>query len=383
MSNTLSSKFNAIEGELNLSLFERREMIHGLTLSILSDTNMLLLGSPGTGKSMLVTEWSKHITDAKYFAWMLSKFSTPEELFGPFSINALENDRYLRVTAGKLPDAHFGFIDEIFKAGAAILNSMLTVLNERIFYNDGVPVKTPLISIIGASNEIPEEDDGLDALYDRFQMKFLVKPIHEAGNFKSMLKYTRPTCETTLSLEDIVAAKKQVAKVEISDAMIDLLLKIRGAVGSTDIQVTDRTYKTCEKLLKAEAWTNGRDSVDDQDFLFLQHVLWSNTKQIRKAASIVLDAVNPEQNKITRIFEMAEDLATKVLNEPKESKKRMQNGLEAATKLKDAKVKIQKYVETMGSKKKDTGLATGQLEKLDQYLQKIFSEVCGIAQNFF
>ena len=344
---------------------------------------MLLLGSPGTGKSMLVTEWSKHITDAKYFAWMLSKFSTPEELFGPFSINALENDRYLRVTAGKLPDAHFGFIDEIFKAGAAILNSMLTVLNERIFYNDGVPVKTPLISIIGASNEIPEEDDGLDALYDRFQMKFLVKPIHEAGNFKSMLKHKLPTCETTLSLEDIVEAKKQVAKVEMSDAMIDLLLKIRGAVGSTDIQVTDRTYKTCEKLLKAEAWINGRDSVDDQDFLFLQHVLWSNTKQIRKAASIVLDAVNPEQNKITRIFEMAEDLATKVLNEPKESKKRMQNGLEAATKLKDAKVKIQKYVETMGSKKKDTGLATGQLEKLDQYLQKIFSEVCGIDQNFF
>ena len=109
----------------------------------------------------------------------------------------------------------------------------------------------------------------------------------------------------------------------------------------------------------------------------------SNTKQIRKAASIVLDAVNPEQNKITRIFEMAEDLATKVLDEPKESKKRMQNGLEAATKLKDAKVKIQKYVETMGSKKKDTGLATTQLEKLDHYLQRIFSDVCGRDHNFF
>ena len=190
MSNTLSSKFNAIEGELNLSLFERREMIHGLTLSILSDTNMLLLGSPGTGKSMLVTEWSKHITDAKYFAWMLSKFSTPEELFGPFSINALENDRYLRVTAGKLPDAHFGFIDEIFKAGAAILNSMLTVLNERIFYNDGVPVKTPLISIIGASNEIPEEDDGLDFNsfvfdYEEYQrLQFTVDWVPELYEYK-------------------------------------------------------------------------------------------------------------------------------------------------------------------------------------------------------
>ena len=228
----LHKKFNAVEGELNLIMFERREMVHGLTLSMLSNTNMLLLGPPGTGKSLLVTEWSKRLNSSVYFAWMLSKFSTPEEIFGPYSLSALELDKYKRVTTGKLPEAHFGFIDEIFKAGAAILNSMLTLLNERIFYNDGIPVKTPLLTVIGASNEIPESEDGLDALYDRFQLKFNVKPISETKNFKLMLNSKLKKPIATISLEDVVSAQEAIKEVKLTSSSIDTLTKIRRSIDS-------------------------------------------------------------------------------------------------------------------------------------------------------
>ena len=386
--NTLSSKFNSIEGELNLRLFERQEVVHGLTLAILSDTNMLLLGSPGTGKSLLVSLWSNHINEARYFDWMLTKFSTPEEIFGPFSLSALEKDKYVRNIEGKLPTAHFAFIDEIFKAGSAILNSMLTLLNERIFYNDGKAIKTPLLTLIGASNEIPEAEDGLDALYDRFQLKYQVLPLHDSSNFKKMMKSSFGEPNTVISLDDINTAKSQIAEISFTDAAVDMLLKIRMAIMSNrkknaQLTVTDRTYKTCEKLLKTEAWLQNREYVEDEDFMILQHVLWSDPAQRRAAASVVLDAVNPEQNKVTRIFEMAEELAHKVLNaDRKGGKKNIESGLEAANKLKDAKQKMSNYIEDMRQKKKDVKQASKQLKQIDEMLQRIFSELCGIDKDF-
>ncbi|WP_051080832.1 AAA family ATPase [Bacillus sp. 37MA] len=123
-----------------------------------------------------------------YFQWLLTRFSTPEELFGPLSLRALEEDVYRRNTKGKLPEAHMAFLDEIFKAGSAILNTFLTLVNERIFYNDGTPIKSPLQTVIGASNEYPEEDEGLEALYDRFLLRFDLKYIGEEGNFIKILQ---------------------------------------------------------------------------------------------------------------------------------------------------------------------------------------------------
>ena len=379
----LYKKFNAVEGDLNLILFERREIIHGLTLAMLSNVNMLLLGPPGTGKSLLVSEWSKRLEGSKYFSWMLSKFSTPEELFGPYSLLGLEEDHYKRVTAGKLPEANFGFIDEIFKAGAAILNSMLTLLNERIFYNDGIPVDTPLLAVIGASNEIPETEDGLDALYDRFQMKFNVHRISETRNFKQMLKSTLLTPMAIVSLNDIITAKKEIDQVNLTSQSIEILTKIRNSIESESdsIYVTDRTYKTCVTVLKAEAWLQGRNFVDDDDFIVLQDMLWTEPKQIRQVASIVLDIVNPEQNKITNIFETACDLAYQALDD--KSEQSMEVGLEAANKVKDTKVRIEKYIVDMKEKSKDTKQAKTQLKELDILLTKIFKEVCGIDKGMF
>ncbi|MBO1913292.1 AAA family ATPase, partial [Microvirga sp. 3-52] len=126
----------------------------------------------------------------EYFQWLLTRFSTPEEVFGPLSLKDLEQGVYKRNTATKMPEAHLVFLDEVFKANSAILNSLLTLINERLFYNSGPPTRVPIISVIGASNEYPEEDENLEALFDRFILRFEVKRIEEEANFISMMKAT-------------------------------------------------------------------------------------------------------------------------------------------------------------------------------------------------
>jgi MoxR-like ATPase len=145
-------------------------VIDGALAAVLAGEHVLLLGPPCTAKSALARAIAQAFGGA-YFARLLTKFSTPEELFGAISLRALEQDHYARITTGKLPEAEFAFIDEVFKANSAILNALLAVVNERVFHNDGQPVACPLVTMSGASNELPEGKD-LEALFDRFLVRF-------------------------------------------------------------------------------------------------------------------------------------------------------------------------------------------------------------------
>ncbi|OFX19226.1 MAG: hypothetical protein A2V77_05285 [Anaeromyxobacter sp. RBG_16_69_14] len=142
---------------------ERRELIEGTLYALLCSDHILLLGPPGTGKSSLARAVAQTF-GARYFERLLTKFSTPEEIFGPVSLKALENDRYTRIITDKLPEAEICVIDETFKANSAILNTLLTVMNERLFHNDGQPTPCPLVTLFGASNELPEGRE-LEALF--------------------------------------------------------------------------------------------------------------------------------------------------------------------------------------------------------------------------
>ena len=175
---TARETLRTIRDELAQLFLERADVIDGALTALLSGHHVLLIGPPGSAKSMLADELCRRLDGATYFQWLLTKFTTPEELFGAVSLAALERDEYRRVTTAKLPEAHIAFLDEVFKASSSILNAILTLLNERRFHNGREVLSVPLIALFGASNELPEDDE-LQALYDRFLLRFVVGYIDE------------------------------------------------------------------------------------------------------------------------------------------------------------------------------------------------------------
>src|SRR6187401_3774973 len=132
---TAQEKLKKIREELKQMFLERGDLIDGALAALLSAQHLLIIGPPGTAKSMLADELCRRIEGASYFQWLLTRFTTPEEVFGAVSLKALEQDDYRRVTSHKLPEAHIAFLDEVFKASSSILNAILTLLNERRFHN--------------------------------------------------------------------------------------------------------------------------------------------------------------------------------------------------------------------------------------------------------
>ncbi|PIC67426.1 ATPase [Sporosarcina sp. P21c] len=303
-------KLHEIKKALNAKFFERENEVEGILVALLSKQHMLMIGPAGTAKSALSVELAKIVNGTSYFQWLLTRFSTPEEVFGPLSLKDLEEGVYKRNTATKMPEAHLVFLDEIFKANSAILNSLLTLINERLFYNDGQPMEVPLMSVIGASNEYPEEGEGLEALFDRFLLRFEINFIADETNFVSMMKDEGEHIEIpTMHLDDLVQLQNMTNKVHLPDEIYETLSTIRRELQDEGIQPSDRRFKQSLSILQARALINQRESVQADDMVILENALWETLDQKETVCTIVrkhsqdvlaqrLSAIENEANEI-------------------------------------------------------------------------------------
>ena len=165
----MKERINDLLQAMNTGAFEREELVALTLLSAFAGESIFLLGLPGVGKSMVARRLKMAFNQGQSFEYLMSRFSTPDEIFGPVSISKLKDkDTYERITDGYLPTADVVFLDEIWKAGPAIQNSLLTVLNEKIFHNGKQDIQLPLKAVISASNELPAEGEGLEALWAPF-----------------------------------------------------------------------------------------------------------------------------------------------------------------------------------------------------------------------
>lgn len=283
MSN-LVNKFKALATELQNQFVDRDEVVEGMLCAALAGEHVLLLGPPGTAKSALARAFSGSVSGAEYFEWLLNRFSSPEELFGPISLKGLEADEYRRVTTGKLPEAHVAFLDEIFKSNSAILNSLLTALNERKYHNGGKPMELPLRLTIGASNELPDGAE-LEALYDRFLVRFWVGYTTDHNSFLQMLESAPGDSVQKISIEDWDAAREEVRQVKFD--LGAAFYRLKETLAKENIHVSDRRWKRAIGLVKAQAWLNGETECDQEEMAILAHALWHDPEEKGKVAEAV------------------------------------------------------------------------------------------------
>lgn len=267
---------------LNQGLIERKTPLKLALLSSLASENTLLLGEHGTAKSVLAERLHWAFKEGEYFERLLTRFSVPEELFGPLSIKSLEKDKYQRLTKNYLPSSTISFIDEIFKANSAILNALLSILNERQFDNGDKRIKVPLISVVAASNELPE-DSSLAALYDRFLCRYQVESV-SVEKFSELLNLTdeefkKPNIEDQLTLADVQGIQQGAVQIPLSDEVLELLQALRLYAETIPLYISDRRWRKAVKLLKVAAYTNGSKSVGLWDCWLLQHCLWDEPEQ--------------------------------------------------------------------------------------------------------
>lgn len=268
---------------LEAGLLERAVAARLVLLAAVAGEHVLLIGPPGTAKSelarrlQLVIEPEGMDGHSVCFERLLTRFSTPEELFGPLSLKALEDDRYERLVQGYLPTAQVAFLDEVFKANSAILNALLTLLHERVFDNGTARIPVPLVTVVGASNETPG-DEALQAFHDRFLIRVPVEPVSEMA-FEQLVTGAATTTAPPprrLTVADRAAVAGAAQAVTLSAQALDALRELR----TPQTRVSDRRWRQLGRLLRVAAAAEGRSVVEPTDLWLAAFIAAAEPAQV-------------------------------------------------------------------------------------------------------
>ncbi|HRG75281.1 MAG TPA: AAA family ATPase [Leptospiraceae bacterium] len=338
----IKSQIQELLTELNKDVYEKEEVLGLALLSAIAGESIFLLGAPGVAKSLIARRLKFAFRDASSFEYLMNRFSTPDEIFGPVSISKLKDeDKYERIVKNYLPSADVVFLDEIWKAGPSIQNALLTVLNEKIYRNGDKEIKVPMKALISASNELPSSGEGLEALWDRFLLRYVVDGVLDKENFNEMISKSLKSYEDTIDARLKITANQYtgwsslIDEVTIPENIFAIIHIIRNYIQEFNekpntkkentIYVSDRRWKKIIRLLRTSAYLNGRQEVDLMDCFLIQHCIWNEPSQIDTVSQFVKDAVqkygyksNLETDSIKKEIE---DLKTEVKEETRPIKK--------------------------------------------------------------
>lgn len=316
----IQQRLKTLQEELQTGLVGRTQAVKIALLALLAEENVLLVGPPGTAKSLLARKIAQSIQSSEekdtvpYFEYLLTKFSTPEEIFGPLSISELKKDCFKRNTLGYLPSAQVGFLDEIFKASSSILNSLLTIMNEKLYHNGTTVVPTPLRSLIAASNELPSGQEELEALYDRFLLRQYVGYVadNDITHLINVIASSENAAVKPLSPYELAKIKELSAHVKLPERIVQVLkgiwLKHRDTFKEDRREsLSDRRLVKVVNLLKVSAATNGRSEVDLSDVLLLIHCLWNHPDNAGKVNDIIKSVIKRYSSQPSKLEELYSD----------------------------------------------------------------------------
>jgi MoxR-like ATPase len=274
------------------------EIIDLIGIGLIAKENAYLLGPPGTAKSAIVREVSKSIEGGKNFEYLLTRFTEPSEIFGPFDIRKLKDGDLVTNIEGMMPQASLVFLDEIFNANSALLNGLLMALNEKIFRRGKETIQLPALMFIGASNILPEEE-ALNALLDRFLIRVKCDYV-DTDLLEQVLKAgwkleNRDTGETSLvEPGDVKLLQEACRKVDLSD-IIPTYVNLVHNLRNTGIKVSDRRAVKCQNLIAASAIISGRAKATLSD-LWVMKYIWDTEEQIEILAGIVNTIIEGDES---------------------------------------------------------------------------------------